>query len=103
MMPNVIRRVLEVFLAFRIPRNGPLIDKIKELCKGDHSLDAARMIALERLSQVESHSDNLDDLVAHSSMTLEEAFDANAALLVLMGKVDSAHLTGLRKYCKSTA
>ncbi|TIS53787.1 MAG: hypothetical protein E5W91_29475 [Mesorhizobium sp.] len=100
MMPNVIRRVLDVFLAFRMPRNGPLIDKIKELCKGDTSLDVERMIALERLSQVESHSDSLDDLVTHSSMTVEEAHDANAALLVMMEKLDSEHLKGLRKYCR---
>lgn len=99
MMPNIIRRVLDVFLAFKIPRNGPLIDKIKELCRGDASIDADRMIALERLSQVESHSDSLDDLITHSSMTVEEGRDANTALLDLMSKVDSSHLAALRKYC----
>jgi wobble nucleotide-excising tRNase len=100
MMPNVIRRVLDVFMAFRIPRNGPVLDKIHTLCS-QYGLDTERMIALERLAQVESHSDSLDDLISHSSMTIEEAQDANAALLTLMEAVDPEHLAGLRKYCKA--
>jgi hypothetical protein len=31
MMPNVLRRVLEIFLAFKIPHNGNLSDKLKAL------------------------------------------------------------------------
>ncbi|MDQ2083833.1 AAA family ATPase [Xanthobacteraceae bacterium Astr-EGSB] len=100
MIPNVLRRVIEVFLAFKIPRNGNISDKLAELCKRVPALDPARMRALERLSQVESHSDNLDDLIGHSSMTIEEARDANAALLFLMAQSDPEHLLGLRKYCK---
>ncbi|MDC7789663.1 AAA family ATPase [Rhodoplanes sp. TEM] len=100
MMPNVLRRVIEVFLAFKIPRNGNINDKLAELCRNNPALDPARMSALERLSQVESHSDNLDDLISHSSMTVEEARDANAALLFLMAQSDPEHLAGLRKYCK---
>ncbi|MCK1397099.1 AAA family ATPase [Bradyrhizobium sp. 4] len=100
MMPNVLRRVLEVFLAFKVPHNGNLSDKLKTLCGRHHDLDQDRLHALERLSQVESHSDNLDDLIGQSSLTVEESRDANAALIHLMGTVDAAHLTDLRKYCK---
>jgi wobble nucleotide-excising tRNase len=100
MMPNVLRRLLEIFLAFKVPHNGPLTDKLKAMCGRHDKLDQDRLNALERLSQVESHSDNLDDLIAQSSMTVEESQGANAALIHLMEVVDPAHLTDLRKYCK---
>lgn len=100
MMPNVLRRVLEVFLAFKVPRSGNLNDKLKTLCERHDKLDQERLNALERLSQVESHSDSLDDLIMQSSMTVEESRDANSALLHLMEVVDSAHLIDLRKYCR---
>lgn len=100
MMPNVLRRVLEVFLAFKVPHNGNLSDKLKMLCGRHPGLDQDRLNALERLSQVESHSDSLDDLIGQSSLTVEESQDANGALLHLMGTVDAAHLADLRRYCK---
>jgi wobble nucleotide-excising tRNase len=100
MMPNVLRRVLEIFLAFKVPHNGNLSDKLKTRCGRHSDLDQDRLNALERLSQVESHSDNLDDLIAQSSMTVEESRDANAALIHLIEVVDLAHLADLRKYCK---
>ena len=103
MMPNVIRRVLDVFLAFRVPKSGNNQDKLKALCKEHPALDIRRLTALDRLSQVESHSDSLDDLIAHSSMTIEESHDANRALLHLMETTDAAHLATLRNYCKVAA
>ena len=103
MMPNVIRRVLEIFLAFRIPKPGTLQDKLAKLCATYSELEPERLMALERLSQVESHSDSLDDLIAHSSMTVEEARDANHALLELMETTDPSHLRTLRSYCQVLA
>ncbi len=99
-MPNMLRRVLEIFLAFRLPRAGNIKDKLKDIGKAHEKLDNVRLVALERLVQVESHSDSLDDLTGHSAMTIEETRDANAALLVLMKEVDPDHLAALRKYCK---
>lgn len=99
MMPNVLRRLLEIFLAFKVPHNGPLTDKLKAMCTRHDKLDQDRLNALERLSQVESHSDNLDDLIAQSSMTVEESQSANAALIHLMKVADPEHLADLRKYC----
>lgn len=100
LMPNILRRVLEVFFAFKVPRDGNLADKLKTMHGRVPTLDLDRLSALERLSQVESHSDNLDDLIAISSMTIEESQNANAALIYLMGEVDKHHLEDLRKYCK---
>jgi wobble nucleotide-excising tRNase len=100
MMPNVLRRVLEIFLAFKIPSNGNISDKLKMLCSRHADLDQYRLNALERLSQVESHSDNLDDLISQSSMTIEESRDACASLMHLMEIVDGDHHTDLKNYCQ---
>lgn len=100
MMPNVLRRVLDVFLAFRCPGSAGLATKIDQLCRGYPGVDKDRTRALERLTQVESHSDNLDDLISFSSMTLEETKDATIALLDMMSAVDKAHLEALRRICR---
>ncbi len=100
MMPNVIRRVLDVFLAFKVPGSHPLQQKLEALTKKCPDIDDVRIKALDRLIQVESHSDSLDDLVSHSSMTIEETRDANAALLELMAASDPDHIKAIRKQCK---
>ena len=102
MMPNVIRRILDVFLAFKVPGSHPLQQKLETLTKKCPSIDDVRMKALERLVQVESHSDSLDDLVSHSSMTIEETREANAALLELMEASDADHTKAIRKQCMAT-
>ena len=101
MMPNVIRRVLDIFLAFKVPGSHPLQQKLESLTKKCPDIDGVRIMALDRLIQVESHSDSLDDLVSHSSMTIEETRDANAALLQLMEASDADHTTAIRKQCKT--
>ena len=100
MIPNVLRRVLDVFLAFKCPGSSGLPEKIAKLCGEYPNLDRDRLAALERLAQVESHSDNLDDLLSFSSMTLEETRDAASALIDMMGQVDANHLAGLRRLCR---
>lgn len=100
MMPNVIRRVLDVFLAFKVPGSHPLQQKLEALTMKCPDIDEVRIKALDRLIQVESHSDSLDDLVSHSSMTIEETRDANGALLELMAASDPDHTKAIRKQCK---
>ena len=100
MMPNVLRRVLDVFLAFRCPGSSGLAGQIEKLTSDYPDLDQNRMTALERLAQVESHSDNLDDLLTFSSMTLEETRDAASALLEMMDSVDKKHLAALKRLCR---
>ena len=100
MMPNVLRRVLDVFLAFKCPGNSGLANKIDQICTQYPDLDKDRLSALERLAQVESHSDNLDDLISFSSMTLEETREATTALLEMMKHVDCKHVEALRRHCQ---
>jgi hypothetical protein len=50
-----------------------------------------RICALDRLAQIESHADSLDDLISFSSMTVEETRDATNTLLELMEQADESH------------
>lgn len=100
MIPNVIRRVLDVFLAFKCPGGGGLPSQLDKLRTDYPTLDRERLAALERLAQVESHSDNIDDLLSFSTMTLEETKGAAAALFDMIEKVDSKHLERLKNLCR---
>jgi wobble nucleotide-excising tRNase len=99
MIPNVIRRVLDVFLAFKTPGGGGLPSQLDKLCSDYPELDRERLAALERLAQVESHSDNIDDLLSFSTMTLEETRSAAAQLFDMIEHVDPKHLARLRTLC----
>lgn len=101
LIPNAMRRVLEIFLAFKVPGNGPIKDKLTKLCESHKDLDPVRMVALERLSQVESHSDSLDDLTGHSPMIIEEVRETCHALLELMAIADPPHTAAIRRQCKA--
>ncbi|ABD89753.1 conserved hypothetical protein [Rhodopseudomonas palustris BisB18] len=100
MIPNVLRRVLDVFLAFRCPGSAGFAGKMEQLGKDYEALDGERVAALQRLVQLESHSDSVDDLIGFSSMTLEESKSAAAALVGLMEIVDPNHLAALRRLCR---
>ncbi|MEL7686064.1 AAA family ATPase [Citromicrobium bathyomarinum] len=100
MMPNVIRRVIDVFLAFKAPGGGGLPSQLDKLCSDYPDLDRERLAALERLTQVESHSDNIDDLLSFSTMTLEETRGAASLLFEMMEHVDPKHLARLRTLCR---
>lgn len=102
LLPNTLRRVLEAFLAFKCPGSSGLLGKIDQITKKHPDLDTVKMAALQRLADVESHSDSIDDFLTFSSMTLEETREAAAALLEMMRIVDDNHLSALRKLCRTT-
>lgn len=90
-MPNVIRRVLELFLAFKVPGSEGLGDKINRPLVQNAGLEEGRLQALNRLTQVESHSDSLDDFIGFSSMTMEETHHAAQTVLRLIELLDNDH------------
>lgn len=92
-MPNVIRRVLELFLAFKIPSSEGLGEKISRPLVQNAAIEQARLQALIRLTQVESHSDSLDDFIGFSSMTIEETHQAAQSVLRLIEVLDENHYT----------
>lgn len=102
MMPNVLRRVLDVFLAFKCPGSSGLPGQLDQLCSDHKDLDRTRLTGLERLAQVESHSDNLDDLLSFSSMTIEETKGAASLLLEVIETVDPNHLKSVKRLCRDS-
>jgi wobble nucleotide-excising tRNase len=99
LMPNAMRKVLDIFLAFKVPGPDGLKSKLDTVARTRPNLDANRVMALDRLVQLESHAESLDDLVAFSSMTIEESRDASQALIALMQEMDAPHLTRLQQLC----
>ncbi len=99
LMPNAMRKVLDIFLAFKVPGPDGLKSKLDMVVRNRPDFDANRLMALDRLVQLESHAESLDDLVAFSSMTIEEARDASQALIALMQEMDGAHLARLQQLC----
>jgi AAA domain-containing protein len=91
LMPNALRKLLDIFLAFKRPGSEGLKSKVDNLAVSERGLDPARVCALDRLVQLESHADNLDALVTFSLMTIEETRDAARALLMLMETLDKPH------------
>ena len=101
LLPNALRKVLEIFLAFKVPGPDGLSSKVGNLVANDPHVDADRVRALNRLIQLESHADSLDDLVAFSSMTVEETMNAAAALLHLIETLDRGHYDRLCRICRA--
>jgi wobble nucleotide-excising tRNase len=99
LMPNAVRKALDVFLAFKVPGPEGLGSKVARISTELKGIDPARIQALERLAQMESHSDNLDDLVSFSAATVEEIRDAARTLLDLMGQLDATHLADMKSLC----
>lgn len=97
LMPNAIRKVLEIFLSYRLPVGGNLNDGIQTIIQRYKTLDSARIRALERVANLESHANNPDALTSLSSITLEETKEAARTLLELMNIADEEHLKEMRK------
>ncbi len=103
-VPNALRKVLDVFLSFKVPGSFGLDEKIRKLLSGlPPEIDRTKFAALERLSQVESHGDSLDDLITQSSMTVEEADRAANSLVELMKASDAVHYNAIESICRPTA
>jgi wobble nucleotide-excising tRNase len=101
LMPNAMRKVAEVYLSFKRPGNNGLADKVEALAgeAEDIGIDGDRFRAIDRLVQVESHGDSLEDLVAFSSMTVEESHQCAVALMEIMEKLDGEHYTRMCRQC----
>ena len=94
-----MRKVLEVFLSFKVPGGGGLKNQMNSKIIQECSTDIDRLVALTRLSEVESHGDNVDDLMSFSSMTMEETHDHCLVLLDMINKLDSDHYKSMCKLC----
>lgn len=95
LMPNAIRKVLEVFLAFKCPGSSGVESKLEQDVVKTSGVDPASLAALARLSNLESHGDSLDDLVKLPVMTIEESKGAATCLFQLIQALDPDHFKGM--------
>lgn len=100
LMPNAIRKVLEIFLAFKIPGGRGIGDKINTLIRTRSDLDGPRIGAMLELAQIESHADSIGDMVTFSQYTLHQVADAAACLMVLIETLDQEHKTAMDHLCR---
>ena len=99
LMPNAIRKVLDIFLAFKVPGSAGLSSKVDHLIRENEKLDANRVKAMERLAQTESHSENIGDTTSFSAYTLEQISEAACTLRKLIETVDAPHYKAMDKLC----
>jgi wobble nucleotide-excising tRNase len=90
-LPNMARRLLESFLAFRFPAlEGDLFRQMQEL-----SADPATSTRILRFLHTYSHSPSVDG-TEHDPSQLAEASAVLKALLELMESTDKGHFEGMR-------
>lgn len=99
-LPNVARRLLEAFLAFRFPEMtgdlGARLDRVVE----QYGYDAAKKTRILRLLHTYSHAEALLE-PEHDLTLLSETQPVLVELLELMRTVDEAHYEGLEKLIAS--
>lgn len=99
-LPNALRKILDIFLAFKIPSNSGLASKLQKLSKDYPTLDPVAVASVERLIQSESHADNLEDLVDMSTLSIEEVHQAALGVFLIIKEVDESHFLQMQKLCR---
>ncbi len=100
LLPNALRKILEVFLAFHFPGSEGLGSKVEQAIANADHLDGVEISALQRLAHAESHGDSLQDLVSLSPQTLEETQRAVAALFKLIRATSPDHYDRMETLCR---
>ncbi len=91
-MPNIARRLIETFLAYRFPDcGGDLINRFERV-----DFDAAKKTRILRLLNTYSHSGGISD-PEHDPSVLAETGEVMKAILELMQALDDDHYQGLIK------
>ncbi|MBJ7532650.1 AAA family ATPase [Rhodomicrobium vannielii ATCC 17100] len=107
LMPNAMRKMLEVFLSFKVPGGGGLSNQLRSGVIRDkvakENGDMARFHAVERLAEIESHGDSLDPIFELPLMTVEETHQGAAALLELIKLIDPDHFQQMERISRKHA
>ncbi|WP_456389491.1 AAA family ATPase [Hydrogenimonas sp.] len=91
-MPNIARRMIEIFLAYRFPDCGGNLFKRFERV----DFDLAKKTRILRLLNTYSHSDGISD-PEHDLSLLAETREVMNAILELIQKVDYGHYQGMMR------
>lgn len=89
-LPNVARRLVEAFLAFKFPDKQRLVKE----ALAETTLDASTRIRLERFLNVYSHGDAVMG-PSHDPIALGETAAILKDVVVLMRDLDSSHYNGM--------
>lgn len=90
-MPNIARRLLESFLAFRCPEPGDLHTKMAMI-----QFNEAKSARILRFVDVHSHHDQMPQ-TGHDPSILLETRDVMNDLLAFLGEADRSHFDAMRK------
>lgn len=91
-LPNIARRLIETFLAYRFPDcDGDLIKRFERV-----NFDAAKKTRILRLLNTYSHSGGISD-PEHDPSVLAETGEVMKAILELMQALDGDHYQGMIK------
>lgn len=97
-LPNVARRLLEMFLAFRRPQiAGELWQKLKDV-----TFDEAKKVRIARFVHTHSHGDTVGE-PEHDPSLLGEARAVLADLLELIKSEDAQHFTAMVRLVSGSA
>lgn len=95
-LPNIARRLIETFLAYRFPDCGG--DLSKRMERAD--FDTAKKTRILRLLNTYSHSGGISD-PEHDPSVLAETQEVMKVILELMKEVDKVHYNGMMKLMES--
>jgi len=95
-LPNISRRLLEAFLAFRKPHKAGLYEKLEHL-----EFDNAKKARILRFLQTHSHSGEVDD-PEHDISILSETPEVLNDLLDLIKSEDKRHFAEMEKAITNT-
>ena len=95
-IPNIARRLIETFLAYRFPDCGG--DLIKRFDRVE--FDAAKKTRILRLLNTYSHSGGISD-PEHDPSVLAETQEVMKTILELMQAMDDEHYQGMLKLMSS--
>ena len=96
-LPNIGRRLLEAFLAFRKPTKEGLYEKLEQL-----NFDNAKKARILRFMQTHSHSGEVDD-PEHDISILSETPEVLKDLLNLIKSEDKGHFEEMEKAITTTS
>lgn len=93
-LPNISRRLLESFLAFKIPNKLNLYDKISSISSTD--LENSKKLRIYRFIQEKSHADYISSDHHDNFSALGEAQSALKNILELIEKIDPDHFNAMK-------
>ena len=101
LLPNAIRKLLEIFTAFAAPDKASFADALFSDSANIKMLDQAEMNQLERVCQIESHGD-IEAVNSLPALTVEESHRAAKGAMKYIRERDRTHYSAMLRIVKKT-